>query len=210
MKNSVYIFGASGHAKVVVDVVSSNRNSIIALVDDNPKIEMLMNIPIIKTSLFEYKSEMSFIIAIGNNGIRKKIVTHYQFKYCNAIHKMAFVSIFAKIGIGNVVMANAVINADATIGNHCIINSNSVVEHDCFLEDFVHISPAAALAGNVFVGEGAQVGIGASVKQGIKIGKWATIGAGSVIINDVPDFAVIVGNPGKLIKYNSNADETNL
>ena len=68
------------------------------------------------------------------------------------------------------------------------------------MEDFVHISPNAALAGSITVGEGTHIGIGASVIQGIKIGKWATIGAGAVIIRDVPDFATVVGNPGKIIK----------
>jgi acetyltransferase-like isoleucine patch superfamily enzyme len=47
------------------------------------------------------------------------------------------------------------------------------------------------------------VGIGAVVIPKISIGKWVTIGAGAVIIRDVPDFAVVVGNPGKIIKYNS-------
>jgi len=60
------------------------------------------------------------------------------------------------------------------------------------------------LAGNVTVGEGSHVGIGASVIQGVTIGKWATIGAGSVIIKDVPDFATVVGNPGRIIKINKN------
>lgn len=208
--DSIYIFGSSGHAKVIIDIVISNNKTVAALVDDNPLSAELMNIPIISTSLFEFTCDMYFLIAVGNNRFRKNIVTKNNFKYDNAIHKTASISNFVKLGIGNVVMPSSVINADATIGNHCIINSNSVVEHDCFLEDFVHISPSAALAGNVFVGEGAQVGIGACVKQGIKIGRWSTIGAGSVIINDVPDYAVVVGNPGRLIKYNSNADETNL
>jgi acetyltransferase EpsM len=60
----------------------------------------------------------------------------------------------------------------------------------------------ASLAGNVLVGEGTQIGINATIRQGIKIGKWATIGAGAVIIKDVPDYAVVVGNPGKIIRYN--------
>jgi acetyltransferase EpsM len=68
--------------------------------------------------------------------------------------------------------------------------------------DFVHISPNAALAGNVKVGEGTQVGIGACVMQNITIGKWATIGAGAVIIRDVPDYAVVVGNPGRIVRMN--------
>ena len=83
----------------------------------------------------------------------------------------------------------------------CIINSGAVVEHDVRLGDFVHIAPNAVLTGNVTIDEGTQVGTGASVIPGIKIGKWASIGAGAVIIEDVPDFAVLVGNPGKIIKY---------
>ena len=99
-------------------------------------------------------------------------------------------------------MPQVVVNADVTIGKHCILNSGSIIEHDCVLSDYVHISPNASLAGNVSVGEGTQIGIGASVIQGITIGKWVTIGAGAVIIEDVPDFAVVVGNPGRVIKMN--------
>jgi acetyltransferase-like isoleucine patch superfamily enzyme len=54
----------------------------------------------------------------------------------------------------------------------------------------------------VIVGEGTHIGAGATVIPNIKIGKWCTIGAGSVILKDVPDYAVIYGNPGKVIKYN--------
>ena len=210
MMNSIYIFGASGHAKVVVDIVISNEKTVVALVDDSPISNVLMDIPIINTSLFEFNCEMCFIIAVGNNRVRKNIVAKNNFKYDNAIHKTASISNFVKLGIGNVIMPNAVINVDATIGNHCIINSNSVVEHDCVLADYVHISPSAALAGNVYVGEGAQIGIGACIKQGIKIGKWSIIGAGCVIIHNVPDYAVMVGNPGRLINYNAHDGETNL
>lgn len=204
MKTNNYIFGASGHAKVVIDILLENKIPITAIIDDNPKTEMLLNIPVIPTSKFESIDEICFIIAIGNNAIRKKIVTKNTFNYLNVLHKNATISKFANLGNGIVVMPNSVINVDAIIGNHCIINSSAVVEHDCVLEDYVHISPSASLAGNVFVGEGTQIGIGSCVKQGIKIGKWATIGAGAVIIDDVPDYAVVVGNPGKVIKFNFN------
>jgi acetyltransferase EpsM len=40
--------------------------------------------------------------------------------------------------------------------------------------------------------------------QNIRIGKWVMIGAGAVIIRDVPDFAVVVGNPGRIIKINQS------
>jgi acetyltransferase EpsM len=101
-------------------------------------------------------------------------------------------------------MANVSVNVHTTIGRHVILNTNCCVDHDCVLEDFVHISPHASLAGNVQVGEGTQIGIGASIKQNIRIGKWVMIGAGAVIIRDVPDYSVVVGNPGRIIKTNQS------
>lgn len=203
MDTKYYIFGASGHGKVVLDVMFSNGIAVTAVVDDQPKEATLLNIPVLPTEQYATTSADQFLIAVGNNAIRKKIVAQHSFNYYKAIAASALVSTFATLGEGTVVMPQAVINAATKIGKHCIINSRSVVEHDCVLEDYVHISPNASLAGNVFVGEGTQIGIGATVIQGIKIGKWATIGAGAVILNDVPDYAVVVGNPGKVIKYNT-------
>ena len=199
-----FIYGASGHAKVVLDIFRSNKISITAVVDDNPKCNLMLGIPVFSFLDYPLEENSMFVVAIGNNAIRKKIVLANNFHYLNGLHAFAFVSDFVKLGEGIVVMSNATINADVTIGNHCIINSNAVVEHDCILEDYVHISPSASLAGNVLVGEGSQVGIGANIIQGITIGKWATIGAGAVIINDVPDYAVVVGNPGKVIKFTNH------
>ena len=54
----------------------------------------------------------------------------------------------------------------------------------------------------VEVGTGSHIGAGAVVIPEIKIGKWCIIGAGTVVIKDVPDYAVVVGNPGKVIRIN--------
>ncbi|MGC9000652.1 DapH/DapD/GlmU-related protein, partial [Caldisericum sp.] len=62
------------------------------------------------------------------------------------------------------------------------------------------VAPGVHTGGSVFIGEGTLLGIGSSIIPGIKIGKWAVIGAGSVVIRDVPDYATVVGNPGKVIR----------
>ena len=204
MENDHYLYGASGHCKVIVDILKSNDIAVCAIIDDNPKSSELFNIPIVHTQKIEDLSNKKMIISIGNNHIRKKIANKITSKFYKAIHEKAIVSENSQVREGTVIMAGAIINADAEIGRHCIINTGSVIEHDCKINDFVHISPNASLAGNVEIGEGTQVGIGATVIQGIKIGRWAVIGAGTVIIRDVPDFAVVVGNPGKIIKYNTN------
>ena len=201
MDVAYHIFGASGHAKVVLDILRTNAIPVASILDDHPTVPFLIDIPVIHSKDFTLQAIDKFIIAIGENSIRKAIVEKNNFQFYKAIHVDATVSSFASIAEGTVVMPQAVINADATIGKHCIINSRSVVEHDCVLEDYVHVSPNASLAGNVTIGEGSHIGIGASVIQGVKIGKWVTIGAGAVVTQDIPDNCTAVGIPANPIKF---------
>ena len=195
------IYGASGHAKVIIDIAKSNGIAIETIYDDNSNIEFLNKNEVVHVITEEMKASET-VIAIGNNAIRHKVVNNYKGKIADAlIHKSAVLSPTSKIGIGTVVMPNVCINASTKIGEHCIINTAATVDHDCEIQDFVHISPNVAIAGNVQIGVGSHIGIGAVVIPGIKIGKWVTVGAGAVIIKDIPDYAVVVGSPGKIIKY---------
>ncbi|MCG2611277.1 acetyltransferase [Flavobacterium sp. SM15] len=197
----MYLYGASGHCKVIVDILKAQNVEIQAILDDFPKSESLLSMPVKKTSDQILLPTDEVVVSIGDNSIRKKVAERLQVIFGNAVHPSAVVSSFSSIKQGTVVMPNAVINSGSIVGKHCIVNSGAVIEHDCILEDFVHVSPNAALAGGVTIGEGSHVGIGAAVIQGVTIGKWVTVGAGAVIIDDLPDFAVVVGNPGKVIKF---------
>lgn len=192
------IFGASGHGKVVNAIAINNDIIIDGFVDDNYEQDSYLGIPVNKI----LKTD-KIIIGIGNNATRKMLANSYRDQWHNAlVHKSASVSLQNQIGLGTVVMPLAVINEAYAIGNHCIINTAAVVEHDCVIKDFVHISPNVTLSGGVVIDEGTHVGAGSVVIPGIKIGKWCTIGAGTVVIRDIPDYAVVVGNPGRIIKYN--------
>ena len=202
------IYGASGHAKVIIDIIrSKNKESINFIFDDDRSINELLGYNV----YHEWNNEISdqkIVIAIGNNFIRKKVSKKISNSFCEyQAHNSAVISEKVEIGIGTVVMANAVINSTVKIGSHCIINTGAVVEHDVNIEDYVHISPSSTVTGNVKIGEGTQIGAGATIIPGVKIGKWVTVGAGAVIINDIPDFSVVVGNPGKIIKFNKIEDE---
>jgi len=198
----VYLYGASGHAKVIIEILEKQGADIGGLIDTNPIIKGLLNYPVINSLEKAVDNEAEIIIGIGDNLTRKKVAESVQANFINAIHSSANISPRSTLGAGTVVMAGVSVNCSAVIGKHVILNTNCSVDHDCIIKDFVHVSPNVALAGNVFVDECAHIGIGASVIQGVKIGKWAVIGAGAVVIRDVPDYAVVVGNPGKVIKYN--------
>jgi len=202
MAIKISLFGASGHGKVILDILQTAEQFVDVVYDDNPKQPSLLGVPIVPASVLDSDKIDSLILSIGNNKVRKRLSLKLNVTFAKAIHPSAVLSNYTEIGEGTVVMAGVQINPDAVIGKHCILNTGAIVEHDCNIGDFAHLSPGVALAGNVTVGEGTHVGIGSCVIQGITIGKWVTIGAGAVIIKNVPDYAVVVGNPGKIIKYN--------
>ncbi len=197
------IFGASGHAKVIIDILKSikSKESIDYIIDNDRSIKNLLEFTVEHDLVSKMKNQ-NVVIAIGNNQIRKKVASKIENNFCDPlVHNSAVVSAYAILGRGSVVMSNAVINSSVEIGDHCIVNSGAIVEHDSKIEDFVHISPSTTITGNVSIGEGTHIGAGAIVIPGVTIGKWVTVGAGAVIISDLPDFSVVVGNPGKVIKY---------
>lgn len=194
------LYGASGHAKVIIDIINSLSLELDHILDDNVNVNFLDG-QIVSHKITNDILVGETIISIGNNEIRKKVVENFNGNFHPAIiHPSAAISPSATILNGTVVMANASINSSAKVGEHCIINTGATVEHDCILNNFVHISPNAALAGDVEVGEGSHIGIGAVVIPGIRIGKWVTVGAGAVVIKNIPDEVTVVGNPAQIVK----------
>lgn len=201
MNKVINVFGAGGHAKVVIEIAEELGVQIENVFDQNRTIQMILDYPVSHDEM-EISSKENVFLALGDNYNRKTNSQYYQTVNFNLIHPSAIISKSAELGIGNTVMAGAIINSSVKIGHHCVINTSSCIDHDCEIADFVHISPNAALAGNVKVEEGSQIGISACVKQNVTIGKWSIVGAGAVVVNDVPDFVVVVGNPARIIKRN--------
>lgn len=204
MSKSVVIIGASGHGKVIADIIELNGNKVLGFLDDDESLvgKDIVGFPVLgKTADCESFGNCEFIIAIGDPTIRKKFATEFKVKWHTAIHPKAVVSqLDTSIGEGTVVMANAVINPSAKIGKHCIINTGAIIEHDNNLANYVHISPNATLAGIVTVGEGTHIGAGASTKQVLNIAPNCIIGAGAVVVEDITESGTYVGVPARKVK----------
>ena len=195
--NNMFLYGASGHGKVIKDIAESQGKIVDGFIDDNPEINSLSGLPVKHSASVDDE----VMISIGVNKTRKKIAEKVPCTIAGTmVHTSAVVSPSARIAAGSVVMAGAIVNADAKIGKHCIINTGASVDHECVLGDYVHIAPHATLCGQVEVGEGTLIGVGASVIPCVKIGKWCTIGAGAAVTKDVPDGVTVVGVPGRIIK----------
>ena len=190
MKN-VVIIGASGHGKVVADIVAASGDKLIGFLDDD-----LTKNPLGYISDYSKYMDCYFVIAIGDAATREKI-SKLPLKWHTAIHPSAIVSPSVTIGEGTVVMPNAVINAGSSVGKHCIINTSSVVEHDNNIGDFSHISVGAKLGGTVSIGKSCWIGLGSSISNNVTICDCCVIGAGALVIHDIHESGTYVGVPAK-------------
>ena len=191
----MFLYGASGHALVVIDILHAMGIEIDAVIDDNLTVSELDGIEV----QHEFHGQSPMILTIGKNHIRRRLSEELDCEWGTAVHPTAIVSSTATIGEGSVVMHGAIIQPHTKVGKHCIINTGASVDHECLIGDFVHISPHATVCGQVEVGEGTWIGAGATIIQCVKIGKDCVIGAGSVVLHDVPDGTKVAGNPAKEI-----------
>ena len=133
MNTTLIIVGASGHGKVIADLAETlQQYKEIYFLDDDPKKKSCMGYQVIGTSadIDSYVTKADFAVAIGNAKVREKILEGLLQKGASIpvlIHPNACVAKNVQIGVGAVVMAGSVIQADSYIGKGCIINTCSSV-----------------------------------------------------------------------------------
>lgn len=204
--NRLMIVGTGGHSRVIMDLAEKCGYEIVGFVDDFATVDTIDTIPVYpgmeaaKKAMEDAGISCSFVIAIGNNEVRKRIATEYEeLEYATLVHPAAVLGDRAVVEHGSVVMAQAVIQPQAYVGAHCIINTGAIVEHDNRIGDFSHLSPRAVLGGTVTIGDLCHIGIGAVVRNNITIWDRVTIGAGAVVVKDIVQSGTFVGVPAKLM-----------
>jgi len=215
--NRFILWGGTGQAKVLADIILLHLNGTIeAVFDINP----LTVSPLEETPIYYgiegYRSwldqnsslnQLNAIAAIGGNRGKDRYNYFKTFQTDGLmtpalIHPSATVLRNSTIGENCQILAQSVIGANAYIGDATIINTKASIDHDCIISKGVHIAPGATLCGNIKVGAFAFIGAGAVLLPNISIGANSIIGAGSVVTKNIPDNVVAFGNPARVIKEN--------
>lgn len=207
---AILVIGASGHAKVVLDILEKQgRYEIAGLVDDGKSqgynlagYTVLGKVPDVPR-LRREKAIAAGLVAIGDNWTRAKVVAAILeidpgFEFITAIHPSAQLGRGVHLGPGSVVMAGAILNSDTHVGRHCIINTRASLDHDNRIGDFVSIAPGTTTGGNVQIGDYSVLSLGANVIHGIVIGEHTVIGAGATVLHDIPAQSVAFGLPARV------------
>jgi sugar O-acyltransferase (sialic acid O-acetyltransferase NeuD family) len=208
---SLAVYGASGHAKVVIDIAERQGNySIEFLVDDAQHLwgQSLYGYSVIGgrekfQKKLQQNHKLECVIAVGNNQTRETIASDLLSMRVTLsaplIHPSAQMSRGVIIGEGSVLMAFSAINSDSTLGKNVIVNTGATIDHDCVIGDSAHIAPGATLCGGISIGAGTLVGAGAVILPNLRIGKNVIVGAGSTVLENVPDNVTVVGSPARKI-----------
>lgn len=211
MKNIV-IIGASGHARMIIDIIERQKEyKIIGLIDSYKTVnESLFSYKVIGKEdiipeLIRDNKIVGGIIAIGDNYQRHQMYLKLNkicenFNYITAIHPSAVIGKNVTINNGTVLMPNTVVNANSKIGVNCIINTQSSLGHDSLMGDFSSLAPGVNTGGHVIINHNTSIGIGTCIIGGVKIKEHSVIGAGSVVIKDIEAFKLVYGNPAKEIR----------
>ena len=203
----VVILGAGGHAKVIIELISSGgKSAIVGLTDIDRTPRMILGVPVIGDDtilprLFAEGVRLAFV-AIGDNRARfaaGQRVRGLGFALVNAISPRANVSASVSLGSGLAIMAGATINASTIVEDLVIINTGAIVDHDVYLSAGCHVAPGAVVTGGVRIGARAFLGAGSSVVPGLTIGEDAVVGAGACVVRNLGAHTVAVGVPARAI-----------
>jgi acetyltransferase EpsM len=166
----VIIVGVGSHAEVVQSILGAkDLLGFVSFGEETPKEVLSPYLGRLKdlsaTNFERERDNISFIVAIGDNHLRKQVVEEIIKKFpfspfANVISKQAYIAEGVKIGSGNVVSPGAMIQVGVTLGDHNIVNTNSSIDHHCEVRSFIHIAPNVALCGTVTLHEGVFIGAG--------------------------------------------------
>lgn len=201
----VYIIGAGGNCKIVIDICRANKYHIKGIFDDYKTDSPYKNIPIIGTTqLLAEMSHINVINSIGDIANKCKINSNLpKLNWINCIHPDTYIADSVSLGIGNIICYGSVINSDTVIGNHNLINTKAIIEHDCVIGNYNHFAPNSTICGGVVINDNNLIGTGASIIPNITVGSSNIIGAMAAIINNQSDRQTVVGVPGKVIKQHT-------
>ena len=186
----LFLVGAGGHAKVVLEALRASHPGIaVRVLDQSADRKSLLGLAVERMPA---ALSGAVHIAIGDNAARARVGQSVS-QLFTVIHPAAMVSPTARVEDGVFAAALCVIGPEARVGRGAIVNHGAIVDHDCVVDEWSHIAPNATLGGGVSVGRSVLIGAGATVLPGVRIGDRAIVGAGAVVLADVAPGVTVSG-----------------
>jgi sugar O-acyltransferase (sialic acid O-acetyltransferase NeuD family) len=216
MNENVIIIGGEGNGSVIADAItdarllgSSDAHIYGFLNDRMNKGDQIAGYPVLGSLSevqFFLKQGCRFVFAIYRiDGQRERIELFNNLKIpveslFTFIHPMAYVAPSARIGNGVVIMPHVSVSSEAVIGDCCLLMVNSSIGHNTVLAAHCHLAAQSCLSSHVLLNEGVHIGLNATVREHLTLEKYSTLGMGSVLLNNIGEQEIWVGNPARFLR----------
>lgn len=215
--DKIIILGGKGSAVVVAEQIYStqmaagNVEFLGFAFDDRDFYPEINGFPILGEtksiySKYEKYNDVKFIFELYRPDlIRERIALRDSYdipreRWANFIHHSVFLARSVRMGVGNVILANSVINPNVVLGDFNTIQSNVLIGHDTKMGSSNFITGHCAVGSNNTIGDGCFFGLNTSVNNYIEIGSYAFCGMASNVIKSIPEGVMVYGNPAKQVE----------
>jgi sugar O-acyltransferase (sialic acid O-acetyltransferase NeuD family) len=206
-----YLFGTNSIAKMIAGFLRDDTNNLLlgfVLNSEYIHEREFMGYPIaaieeLACGDFGILNCVGYSNQMENRARIGELIRNLGLRTASYIHPNADV-MGVEFGEGNIIMPRAVIEQQSKVGNGNLFYGGCYICHDAVIGDYNWFAACCTLAGRINIGNKNFIGINASVREDTNIANSATIGASAVVLRDVPDNAVMVGNPAAIRWYSNN------
>lgn len=183
-KEKLLLVGAGGFGRVVLE--HAEREYSCAFLDDGAAtsadgIPVIGNTDDIESLFGEYRL---LLVTIGNNALREKLYKRAEalgYKFPNIVVPSAYISPYAKLGSGLVILNNAVVQNNASIGDGTILNPGVEAHHDSTIGNYCLIYTNSVVRSLTHVGDRAWIGSTCTISTGAEVAADAVIKDGETV-----------------------------
>ena len=213
MRQQLISLGAVGNCLDIVDAVAAvnaaateNVFEVIGFLDDDTAMQgqTVYGLPVLGPLAAACDiGEAQFVNGIGgprSHAAKPALLDSLGLapdRFATVIHPGAAISPSATIGAGTVLLASVAICANVRVGEHVMMLPNCVVGHDSVIGACSIAAAGVTVSGNVDIGRACYLGAGSVIRDGQRMGAGSLLGQGAVLVDDMPEAAVYVGNPAR-------------
>lgn len=195
----IVLVGASGMALELLGYLKADpRFSVRCAIDENTSLT-LPDCEVVSPNDWDGRCDKA-LFAVGYPDYKREVLARYArfgFQWQTYIHPQAIVSPYARVGVGSIIAPFTVVAGNAAIGDFVFMNVYSAVGHDSTVGDFSSLMPYACAEGHAHLGQECLLATGAKVIPKVRVGDRSRVSAGAVVMRDMPQDALIHGNPAK-------------
>lgn len=207
------IYGAGGLGRETLDLIDAINKSAptwgdILFIDDCGTHVNVEGIPVKSLDCFLEAAkgqEAKVIVAVGEPSLRKKLYDRAAqggLDFATLIHPNVQVGRGTRVGKGCIIQYGTFISCDVTLGDNILLQPNCSIGHDSIVGTGCVLSSYVCIAGHCRIGEGTYLGLNSPVREGTTIGCNSIVGMGSVVMRDILDDVIAMGNPARAMQKN--------